>query len=103
MSFSPGLSLIPRMNLDFMVELARRSMRNAGLFAWALILLIPPALFWEQIGIYVVLMVLAFVLGWGLSTYLRQPPPVEEPVSKLPPLSREDVLAAQSKLKNTRL
>jgi hypothetical protein len=91
------------MNLDFLVELARRSMRNAGLFAWALIVLVPLALFWEQIGIYVGLVVLAFVLGWGLSTFLRQPPPAEEPVSKLPPLSREDVLAAQSKLKNTRV
>ena len=92
------------MNQDFFLALVEKFMRGAGLFAWALLgFFILAALligFWEQFVSYGIppLAVCILVL---IVKFLRRRPAEEESLASLPPLSRDDLRVAQSKLKNT--
>ena len=86
------------MHRDNLVEMARRSMRSASLFVWALFGFLLAAPFWR----YAIIVGSALVLpplvtrAWR---WLR--PPARDTNDKFPPLSQNELGAARSKLKRT--
>lgn len=92
------------MNQDFFLALVEKFTRGAGLFAWALLGFFVLAAFligfWEQFVRYGIPPLVICILLLIVKS-LRRRPAKEESLSSLPPLSRDDLRVAQSKLKNT--
>ncbi len=97
--FFPPPGLTDQMDLDFILELSRRSMRNASLFFGALLAVIVLGLLWAYAGIFVFAAGLLVFLFKAADALRGQRCESGEPISSLPPLSRDDLRAAQSKLK----
>jgi hypothetical protein len=91
------------MHRENIEELARRSMRSASLFVWALLGFLIASSLWRYAVVLVaafILIILAGVLARRSRRGNRDHSSVE--VTRFPPLSREDWRVARSKLKKHR-